>query len=144
MSEDITQDVFLKVWGKIKSYRKGESAKAWLFAIARNTTIDYLRKKHPVAFCDFEHEEGNYITDTLADEALKPLDLVIRAEDETFLKEALATLAPIYREVIVLHYEQDLTFDEIGKILGRPLHTVKSQHRRGLSKLREILDAPKE
>jgi RNA polymerase sigma-70 factor (ECF subfamily) len=66
-AEDITQDTFLKVWKKIKKYNGQNSFKTWLYIIARNTTIDYLRKKKDLKFSDFDTEEGNYIEDTLVD-----------------------------------------------------------------------------
>lgn len=143
-AEDITQDVFVKMWKNITSYRAGESVKAWLFTIARNTTIDYLRTKRPAVFSDFEHEEGNFLTDTLTDESPLPIELAIRAEDQHFIEEAFDKLSPLYREVMFLRYYEDLTFDEIRNITGRPLHTVKSQHRRGLEKLREYFEKGKQ
>ena len=136
-AEDIMQDTFLKVWKNLKKYRRGENFKTWIFAIARNTTTDYLRKKKHFVFSDFEYEEGNSLTDNLADPAPSPDELFVRREGKEALEKALAKLAPLYREVILLHYREDFTFDEIGKITGKPLHTVKSQHRRGIEKLRE-------
>lgn len=139
--DDIMQDVFVKVWNNIKKYRVGENFKTWVFTITRNTTIDYLRKKKHVIFSDFESDEGgNFLTDTLADTEPLADELYARMEKKESLEMALATLAPIYREVVLLHYREDLTFDEIGKIVNRPLHTVKSQHRRGLEKLKEYFD----
>jgi len=59
-----------------------------------------------------------------------------RAEDATFVANLLEELDPLYRDVINLRYGDNLTFKEIGEILRRPLHTVKSQHRRAIIALR--------
>ena len=57
VAEDLTQDVFIKVWKKIKSYNSKYSFKTWLFAVARNTAIDYLRKKKEIAFSKYPSSE---------------------------------------------------------------------------------------
>ena len=80
-AEDITQDTFLKVWKKIKNYNGKNSFKTWLFTIARNTTIDYLRKKKDFKFSDFDTEEGNFIEDTLTDTEILQDDLLARKEN---------------------------------------------------------------
>lgn len=137
-SGDIVQETFLKVWKNLSKYKKGESFKAWLFAIARNTAIDFMRKRKDLVFSDFDNEDGeNVLTDTLADNDPLPDEVSINIEQVDKLKEILKTLRPIYREILILHYEQDLTFEEIAKILKKPMNTVKSNHRRALIELRE-------
>jgi RNA polymerase sigma-70 factor (ECF subfamily) len=144
-AEDITQETFLKVWRNIKKYRPEQSFRSWIFTIAHNTAIDFLRKKKQLVFSDFENEEGNnMLEDTLQDPALLPDELAARAQDQQLLAGLVAQLSPIYQEVLLLYYNEQLTFDEIGRILGKPLDTVKSQHRRALLALRKLLEsAPK-
>ena len=143
-AEDITQEIFVKVWKNLKKYRSGQSFKTWLYAIARNSCIDFLRKKKSIAFSDFENEEGdNWLAETLADPEPLPDETLARAQNEQLLENLLNQLSPLYREVLILHYNEHFTFEEIGAALGKPLNTVKSQHRRGLAILRRMLDAPK-
>lgn len=140
-AEDITQEIFIKIWKNIGRYNQNFSVKTWLFAIARNTTIDWLRKKRELVFSDFETAEGeNVLLDTLADPAPLSDEMIARAEDKKFLDRAIKNLPIVSREVIVLRYQESLTFNEIGKIVGKPLDTVKSQHRRALITLRKFLD----
>lgn len=136
-TEDVVQESFIKAWKNIRGWKKGSSFKTWLFAITRNTAIDWLRKRKDLNLSVFENEAGkNILTETLADETQSPLLLLERAEDASFVTNLLEELDPLYREVIDLRYGDNLTFKEIGEILKRPLHTIKSQHRRALIALR--------
>lgn len=140
-AEDIAQEVFVKVWKNINRYNKNYSVKTWLFSIARNTAIDYLRKKKNLVFSDFETNEGeNTLLNTLADPTPLSDEIIARAEDKKLLDDALSLLSLASREVIILRYQNGLTFNEIGNIIEKPLDTVKSQHRRALIVLRKLLD----
>lgn len=142
-AEDVTQETFLKAWKQRKRYRRGESFAAWLFAIARNTAIDWLRKKKQIVFSDFDTPEGeNVLLDTVADTAPLPDVLYEHIEEKERVQRLLATLSPLHREVLLLHYNEGLSFREIGLVLGKSLNTVKSQHRRALLALRDLLHAP--
>lgn len=139
-AEDIAQETFIKVWKNIKKYNPEKSFKTWLFSIARNTVIDYLRKRKNLPFSNFEDTEGNnFLTENLTDPEPLPDELLARAENKEFLDNALKQLSIIYKEVLILHYQEHLTFEEIGQVLKKPSNTVKSQHRRGLIELRKIL-----
>jgi RNA polymerase sigma-70 factor (ECF subfamily) len=134
------QETFFKVWKNLKKFRQGENFKTWIFTIARNTAIDFLRKRKEYVFSDFENAEGgNYVADTLTDPEPLPDALVETLEREKLLEELLSKISPQYREVLMLRYHEDLTFEEIGKVLDKPLDTVKSQHRRALIELRKII-----
>lgn len=143
-AEDIAQETFVKVWKNIKRYSLGRNFKTWLLRIARNTAIDWLRARKNPVWSDFENEEGgNILSDTTADSEPLPKELAAKAEDAAFVETLLGRLPANSREIMLLHYVHDLTFDEIGKILDEPLNTVKSRHRRALEKLREYASAPK-
>lgn len=140
VADDLTQDIFVKVWKKLKSYNPRYSFKTWLFTIARNTTFDYLRKKKDLKFSDFEKEDGsNVLTDTLTDETVSVEEDLAKAESLKSLEAGIQKLSPLYREVLLLKYSGDLSLEEIAKILKRPVETVKSQYRRGLLHLKTLL-----
>lgn len=139
-AEDITQESFIKAWKHMRRYRQGSSFQAWIFTITRNTAIDWLRQKKEIAFSAFENEVGeNILLATLKDNQPLPDELIARAEDARFVEGLLGQLNPQYREVLTLRYSSNLTFEEIGQILKRPLHTVKSQHRRAIAALRRSI-----
>ena len=142
VAEDITQESFTKAWKNMRKFVPGNSFRGWLFTIVRNTAIDFLRKKKDVPFSFFENtnEGENILTATLADTAPLPDELLLRAEDVRFLELLLGQINPEYSEVLTLRNSSNMTFGEIGKLLKRPLHTVKSQHRRGLVALRRLFE----
>lgn len=139
-AEDITQNVFIKVWRHIKRFDQNKSFKTWVFTIAKNTAIDFLKKKKAIPFSEFENEEGeNMITETLADPSPLPQELLEKAGMAQILNSAMEKLSPKYRMVLFLRYNDHFNFREIAESLGESLHTITARHRRALIKLREIL-----
>ena len=136
-ASDITQEVFIKVWKNMGNFDIHKSSfKTWLFTIARNTITDYLRKKKMIVFSDMNNEDEEF-TETIKDEVLLPSEAMEKLEDKEYLNNLLDKLPDNYKEVLMLYYQEEMTFAEIGESLNRPLNTVKSWHRRALIKLRE-------
>ena len=141
-SEDIVQDTCLKVWKTISKYKTGNNTfKSWIFTIARNTVIDYLRKKRMPVVSDFDMEDGrNYLMETVSDTETIPESLIEKAEQKNMLNDALQHLSQTEREILTLHYQEEMTFDTIGEALNKPPNTVKSTHRRALTKLQKYIE----
>ena len=139
-AEDITQEIFIKIWKKLPKYKMGQNFKVWLFTVARNTTIDFLRKRKQLNFSDLENEEDDYsFAEKIPDEELLPDAVLQKMQDSELLLKVLEKLKFDYQTVLTLHYQEEMTFDEISKILNKPLNTVKSHHRRALIELRKML-----
>ncbi len=137
-AEDVTQETFLKLWKNAGKYKKEKSFRAWLLTIARNTARDFLRKRKNFVFSDFEKEDGsNLFVENLSDQEPLPDEIFWREENKKIMEEALTKLSFAEREVVVLRYTSNMTFEEIGEIVGRPLDTVKSQHRRALIQIKK-------
>lgn len=138
-AEEVTQDVFFNVWRRAASYNaKRGSVTAWLFSIAHHRTIDELRKRRR----DQTHvQQGVDLTNKPLDEGGEgdPMRYTTLQFDRGQLKDALFTLKPEQREVVVLAYFGGLTHSEISKHLNQPLGTVKTRMRLALKKLREVL-----
>ncbi len=144
-AEDIAQEVFFRVWKNLRQYKMGASFRAWIFGIARNAVIDKLRKKKDLAFSDLNNkDEENSFIDTLVDEGLLPSEEIEKVLQNEALVELLGQLSFVCREVILLHYNQGFSFEEIGNILHASINTVKSRHHRALLTLRKLIkNAPK-
>lgn len=139
-AEDVVQEAFFKAWRNLKKYNTSYSFKNWIFTITHNCSIDLLRKRKNFVFSDFEMEGGvNPVEDNLVDTEKLPDEVAMLAQDISSLEWALKSINPIQREVLELYYKEDMTFEEVGKILSKPLNTVKSLHRRALLKLKEVM-----
>ena len=139
-AEDITQEVFVRVWRNLKKFDQNKSFKTWIFSIAKNASLDFLKKKKAIPFSEFEREDGgNIIIDTLADPSPLPPELLEKAGMARMLNEAMEKLSPQYRMVLFLRYNDHFNFREIAESLNEPLNTVKSRHRRALVMLRGLI-----
>lgn len=117
-AEDITQDVFVKVWRNLKRFNRNKSFKTWIFSIAKNTSIDFLKKKKTIPFSEFENEDGeNTIMETLTDSSPLPSELLERSDLKEMLTKAMEKLSPKYRMVLFLRHNDHFTFREIAESL---------------------------
>lgn len=139
-SRDITQEVFFRVWKNIKKFDPKNTWNTWIYSIARNATIDYLRKKKTLVFSDLDNEEmDESFANSIPDQMLLPDEIFEQKELGQKIENALMKISFDYRTVVVLHLKEGLTFEEISKVLKKPMNTVKSQYRRALSLLRDLL-----
>jgi|SRR3989344_3254379 len=138
-AEDITQKTFLKAWRNLKKFDQSKNFKTWIFSIAKNSAIDFLRKKKEILFSELENTDGeNMIAETLADTTLLPTELSEKTEKFYGLALAVGKLPQKYGEIISLRYGADLSFSEIARFLGEKLNTVRSRHRRGILMLKSV------
>ena len=138
-AEDIAQESFLKVWRNLKKFDRNKNFKPWIMTIAKNTSIDYFKKKKSMPFSSFDNDwGGNSLFDRLIDNSPSPEEYAGRVESAGRLSLALEGLSPGYRRVLSLRYDSDLTFREIAERLGESVNTVKTRHRRALSTLSRL------
>jgi len=123
-AEDITQDVFVRVWKNLKKFDQNKSFKTWIFSIAKNAAIDWLRKKKTISLSDDDMEKIPDSAPFVPKLSLAPILEKIPSE---------------YRMILFLRYNDHFTFKEIAESLGQPLNTVKSRHRRAIAMLKKIL-----
>lgn len=143
---DIVQDAFIKAWKNIHHYDPQKASfKTWIFTIAKNTATDFLRKKRNLLFSDMptwgdeSGKDENSFAENIPSEDLLPDAALQKLQDSQFLNKTLEKLRLDYQEVLILHYQEEMTFEEIGEILNKSLNTVKSQHRRAIIELRKML-----
>ena len=136
-AEEVTQDVFLNVWRRASSYNS-ERGKltSWLFSIAHHRAIDELRRRRR----DYENvQHGVDLSNRPTEGGDDPLTYTSLEFERVKLKDALSTLRPEQREVVLLAYFGGFTHSEIAAKLDQPLGTVKTRMRLALKKLREVL-----
>ncbi len=151
LAEDLFQETWLRVLERGSQFDGRSRFEPWLFSIARNLTTDHFRKKKMVSLEApiGESVDQNSVTGgeqslaaTLRDEdAPSPFELAARGEDAARMAQALVLLAPIYREVLVLRFQEQLSLQEVSRVTGAPVATVSSRLRRGLEALRSHLEA---
>ena len=143
-TSDITQEVFIKVWRKIEQFDRKQNFKTWLFTIARHTAIDWFRKRHDKTFSSLAGPEDLAFEETIADREPLADEIFARAELKENLQTLIARLPEKYQTVVFLKHDEELTFEEMSKVLEAPLNTLKSRYWRALLLLREYLgNAPK-
>ena len=135
LAEDLSQETFIKVWQNLSRFHLNQSFKTWTLSIARNVAIDYLRKKQAIPFSNLENEDLPDFGETIADPQALPSDLLLKNDLAQELSQALATLPPKTRSIILLHDTEGLTFQEIADGLQESINTVKSRYRRGVQAL---------
>ncbi len=138
-SNDVTQEIFIKIWKNLKKFNKDKSSfKTWIFVIARNTVIDFNRKRKVVVFSSLDDEENNF-EENIKDEIILPDEALQKLQDSDFLNSLLEKLPEQYKTVLILYYQEEMTFNEISQVLKKPLNTIKSHHFRAISQLRKII-----
>ncbi|MDQ2686841.1 MAG: sigma-70 family RNA polymerase sigma factor [Armatimonadota bacterium] len=135
-AEDLTQEVFVRLYTSLDSFRSQASLNTWLFRIAGNLCIDHFRraKKHrAIAFSldeprDAEGAEaGGGKTYEVPDTTYEPHRVAEQAETAQQIQQALGQLPEKLRAVLILHDIEGLPYEEIAQIVGCPLGTVKSR-----------------
>ncbi len=142
MASDIMQNVFLKLYLSLPTLHTEKPLKAWLFQVARNCSLDELRRKHPIAFSQLEiAEEDDDISPVaiLPDTHPLPEEIVEQHELQEQLHQAIDKLPAKFRQVVLLRYAGRLNFGEIGTILNMPQSTAKTYFQRAKPLLRQAL-----
>lgn len=132
LAEDLTEDTFFKVWQNIDSYQQTKHPfSSWLYKIAHNTVIDYMRK---------EKVEIHELVFDVEDESMQTTALAEQHFNQQFLQRALASLPEVQREAIILKYVNDLNYPEIAEVLDKSETAVRTLISRGISKLKETIE----
>lgn len=144
--KDIAQDVYLKVYQKLRGFKFQSKLSTWIGQICYNTCIDHLRKKKLILAenrYEPETESSNELLDmmnTARGNFDEPMDtLVIGKNISEIVKKKIEKLPPVYKTLISLYHNEELSYDEISTITGLPAGTVKSYLFRARRQLRNDL-----
>ena len=141
LAEDLAQETFVKAFRSLAAFDTTRRLSSWLFRIAHNTAIDAMRRSHlPQAAPATSLDSGGRAAADAWEPATPPApDPVERLELGRALETALAELRPDQRAAIVMRYENGLSFDEIGTVLGVPEVTARSHVHRARKELARLL-----
>jgi RNA polymerase sigma-70 factor (ECF subfamily) len=142
-ASDVVQEVFLKVFRGVNSFREQSSLRTWIFRIAVNEAHNhrrwYLRHcRHEIPL-ESRPAEHRSVLELASDPALSPFEQTLETENRTLIEQALARINPVFGTAVVLRDVQNLSYEEIADILQVSLGTVKSRILRGREALRREL-----
>jgi RNA polymerase sigma-70 factor, ECF subfamily len=143
-SSDVVQEVFLKVFRNIGSFRGQSSLKTWVYRIAVNEAHNHRRwfcrhRKQEIGL-ERDDDERSY-QETLSDPGRTPFQIAADEEAHHILEDAMQNLNPTFRAAVVLRDLEDMSYEDIADILQINLGTVKSRIMRGREALRHALSA---
>ncbi|MGA7158332.1 MAG: RNA polymerase sigma factor [Acidobacteriaceae bacterium] len=136
--DDLVQETWLRVMERGRSYDGRSRFEPWLFTVARNRAVDFLRRRREVSLDAEEGEVGGGVMAVSAEAS--PFVMAARTEDAARLAGALQGLQPMYREALVLRFVEEMSLQEIGAVMGAPVATVAARIYRGLAALRRRME----
>ena len=140
---DVVQEVFLKVFRNVGSFRGQSTLKTWIYRItvneAHNARRWFFRHRRAEVELDKNPDESRSWKEIIPDRSRSPFDEAFDSEQHIMIEAALKRINPIFREAVALRDISDLAYEEIAEILGVSLGTVKSRILRGREALREEL-----
>ena len=140
---DVVQEVFLKVFRNVGSFRNQSSLKTWIYRItvneAHNARRWFFRHRRREVELDNSPDDTRDWKEIIPDGSRSPYDVALDREQHIMIEAALERINPIFREAVVLRDIMDLSYEEIAEVIGVSLGTVKSRILRGREALRDKL-----
>jgi len=134
---DLTQEIFIKVYGSLARYRSEFKFSTWIYKIAHNSAVDHLRRNAGRERSLSNGVEGDQYELPIESSTLSPEQESERKERRLEIESVVRSLPNAYRELIVLRHSQDLTYEEIVEVTGLPLGTVKNRLFRAREMMRQ-------
>jgi RNA polymerase sigma-70 factor, ECF subfamily len=140
-AQDVSQDVFIKAYTSLGSFRGDCRFSVWLYRMTYNICIDRMRKSGRITVIptEYTNDEGDVSELEIPDTRSLPEDELLKAEQRQAVVEALDSLTPEHRQVLVMREYSDMTYEEIASVLGVSDGTVKSRLNRARRGIAQIL-----
>jgi RNA polymerase sigma-70 factor (ECF subfamily) len=147
-AEDLTQDVFIKVYGNLRSFDAGKgSFPTWITTLTRNLLVDHFRRSRQQRVTDSMDAGWDQADEApsapIVDPRTSPLQHAVQNQLQQLVQRALAKVSPELREAVILRDLQDMDYKEIAEVLAIPQGTVKSRISRGRAELARLLERTK-
>ena len=126
---DMAQETFIKAYNSLSSFRGDSKFSVWLYRIATNVCLDFLRSRSrkPTVSLSVEDDDGEETQMDIADESQSPEQLLERGLTRDAVRRGLKSLSPEYRQILLLREIQGLSYEEIAEALALEVGTVKSR-----------------
>ena len=134
---DLTQEIFIKVYGSLSRYRSEFKFSTWIYKIAHNSAVDHLRRTATREQSLVVGPEGDQFDLPVESGRLSPEQESERKERRVEIESVVRALPANYRELIILRHSQDLSYEEIVEVTGLPLGTVKNRLFRAREMMRQ-------
>ncbi len=138
-ANDLAQEVFLRVYSNLHTFDLEMRFSPWLYRIAQNLAIDFLRKQKKTVYLDDQTGQDNDMSWQLESQTPRPEDVALFHDFQTALEAALHELAPMYRMVLLLRFAHDMSYEDIAKVTELPITTIKTRLHRARESLRQAL-----
>lgn len=141
-ASDVVQEVFLKIFRSVNSFKERSSLRTWIYRIAVNEAHNHRRwfSRHRKREVTLDHEDDEHRAfDVTPDPGPSPFDFALDRETHLLIQRALEEISPVFRTAVVLRDIEGLGYEEIAEILQISLGTVKSRILRGREALRRVL-----
>jgi RNA polymerase sigma-70 factor, ECF subfamily len=138
VAEDLFQEVWVRVLEKGHLYDGRNRFVTWLMSIAHNVAIDHLRRRNPASLDEMQDPEDGAPFEP-PDSGPSPFEQAAVHQQQDMLQEALDRVAPLFREVLVLRFQEQMKLEEIAKLIHIPVATVKTRLYRGVQALRPLI-----
>src|SRR5580704_15281562 len=138
VAEDLFQEVWVRVLEKGHLYDGRNRFVTWLMSIGHNVAIDHLRKRSPASLDEMQDPEDGAPFEPPAT-GPSPFEQAAERQQQEMFDEAIQQVSPIFREVLVLRFQEQMKLDEIAKLVHIPVSTVKTRIYRGVMALRPLL-----
>jgi RNA polymerase sigma-70 factor (ECF subfamily) len=137
-AEDLTIEAFAKAFKNLHRFKKDYTFSTWLFRIATNNAIDFIKKKKLDTLSidsSYKDDDGETISIDVQDDNLNPQEETIKKQKIGLIRDFVTKLPPKYQRLVKLRYFEELSYEEIAQELDAPLGTVKAQ----LHRARELM-----
>lgn len=141
-AEDLTIEAFAKAFKNLAKFNPQYTFSTWLFRIATNNCIDFIRKKKLDTMSihsTYTDDNGDSVSIDIKDAGLNPQEVAIKNQKIEIMRNIVTQLPPKYQILVELRYFKELSYDEISKELQAPLGTIKAQLHRARELLQELV-----
>lgn len=147
-AEDLTIEAFGKAFNRLKQYQPNYAFSTWMFKIASNNCIDFIRKERKKRTMSIdtglENEEGDNVTYDIEADVRDPEEEMIRNQKMKAMRQVVEKLKPRYKQLVILRYFKEYSYEEISQELDLPLGTVKAQLFRARDFLQNLMKNTKD